>query len=129
MSRKTGVHHRGFSLVELLTAIAVISVVAGLAIPYFADMTNVASEKKDQRNAQTIAGAAACASAAGAKFVVAGDKLATVKKLRAGVAPLSGPFKGQTFRVPGIADDDLTRALPYLTLINDELQYGSAATH
>jgi prepilin-type N-terminal cleavage/methylation domain-containing protein len=118
----------GFSLVELLTVIAVITVIAGLVLPYFGDMTNTANEKKDQRNAQTIASTAECATAAGAQFIVAGDLEATIKKLRIGASPDTGAFKGRVFKLPGISDGDISRAMPYLTLSNNALQFHTTAT-
>lgn len=119
---------RGFSLVELLTTITILGILASIALGYLSGINDSATTAKNLRNAQTIASVANCASAAGANFIVSGDKQATIENLRTGTSPNSGPFKGQLFKLTGLSDDDITLALPYLTLSGSEMVYRNTIT-
>jgi hypothetical protein len=63
------------------------------------------------------------ASAAGASFVVANDKAATVQNLVSGSTPNAGLFKGRTFKLPPMQNASVTGALRYLSFNNTELVY------
>jgi len=87
---------QGFSLVEILVAIAVIAVIAAIAILNSTGGASGANEAKDRQNAQNIAAVAAAARAAGATNV-------TVAGLVAGITQtIPGTTNTATFRVDGL---------------------------
>jgi len=118
----------GFSLFELMIAIAIISLFASMAQMVFGGINDSAEFQKNRRNAQEIAGVASTASAAGADFIVPGDERATIVNLRNGVAPTTGAFSGRTFIIPGLTDADITGAMNYLTLSDSELVYNQVGS-
>ena len=113
----------GFSMIELMMAIAFISVFASIALMLYGKLNDTATFQKDRRNAQEIAGVASSASAAGASFIVPGDERATIVNLRNGVAPTTGAFKGRSFIIPGLSDADVTGAMRFLSLRDSDLLY------
>lgn len=114
----------GFSLVEMLVVIAVIGIMAAIGIMAFSIEHRRAFEAaRNRRNAQEIASIAASARAAGADFMVAGDKEQSVRNLMVGVAPTSGNFGGSTFKLSGLTDEDVTAALGYIEIQNGGLIY------
>jgi prepilin-type N-terminal cleavage/methylation domain-containing protein len=121
--KKTGQAAPGFSLIELMMAVALVGILANLAMMAFGGVAQDAEFQKDKRNAQEIATLAATANAAGASFIVAGDERATIVNLRVGVSPTSGAFRGQIFRIPGVSDNEITGAMKFLTLNDTDLVY------
>lgn len=113
----------GFSLMELMIAVSIMGILASIGVLAYGGARQAADDQKDKRNAQEIASVAAMASAAGASFVVSGDEQATISNLRGGVAPSRGAFRGRTFQLGSMADSDITGAMRFLVMVNDELQY------
>lgn len=106
---------RGFSLLELLVVVTVIAIMCGLVIASYGGEHREAMRRMvDQRNAQEIVSLGVSATVAGADFVVAGDKQATVGRLIAGTVGRDGIWKGKTFRLGGIDEHRLPGALAFV---------------
>ncbi|MFO1484164.1 MAG: type II secretion system protein [Verrucomicrobiaceae bacterium] len=116
----------GFSLFEMLITMAIFAILSSLALASFGNSTSAAKIQKDKRNAQLLAATASAASAAGASFMVEGDKQATILKLCEGCSPTQGIFKGRVFKFPSLAAEDLAAVMPYLKLNGGLLEYHSA---
>ena len=121
--KKAGQAAPGFSLLELMMAVALIGILASLSVMAFGGLSPTSEFQKNKRNAQEIAGLASTACAAGADFIVPGDERATIVNLRNGVTPTSGAFRGRIFIVPGLSDTDITGAMNFLTLSDSDLLY------
>ncbi|MDB6075858.1 MAG: N-terminal methylation site-containing protein, partial [Verrucomicrobiaceae bacterium] len=85
----------------MLVVIAVIGIIAAIAIPNIGNVNAAARSSTGKRNAQTLASTFSAAMAAGVDMS-SYDKTTAIGALTTGVAPLSGPFKGQQFIVPNI---------------------------
>jgi prepilin-type N-terminal cleavage/methylation domain-containing protein len=116
----------GFSLIELMMAVAIIGILANLSMMAFGGLSQTSEFQKNKRNAQEIAGLASMASAAGADFIVPGDERATIVNLRTGVTPTTGVFNGRIFIIPGLSDTDITGAMTFLTLNETDLLYNQS---
>jgi prepilin-type N-terminal cleavage/methylation domain-containing protein len=104
---------QGFSLIELLVSIAIIAIIAGIAIPVISSIIQRGQETAARRNAQSIAGLASSASAAGnLELSAAVDKTTAVDLLVAGVTG-EGQFAGNLF-VIHLKDNERERAMQYL---------------
>ncbi|MES2594273.1 MAG: prepilin-type N-terminal cleavage/methylation domain-containing protein [Verrucomicrobiota bacterium] len=113
----------GFSLMEMLIVVAIIGIMVNLVLFSWSGNNAEVNAIKDRRNAQTIASLASTASVAGADFVVAGDIPATVEALAQGTTPTSGAFKGREFKLPPMAEKEVTSALNYLNWSGSDLIY------
>jgi prepilin-type N-terminal cleavage/methylation domain-containing protein len=123
LSTSSGRTRRGFSLVEMLTVIAIMGILTSISIGAFGGARQGAVDQKDKRNAQEIASTAAIASAAGAQFLVPGDERATINNLRTGCTPSQGAFKGRLFKLSNLAEPEINGAMRFLALNDSELQY------
>jgi len=104
---------RGFSLVELITVIAVLGLMTAIMIPQLSNVDSSARRASSQRNAQHlvdiyVSGAAAGISWAGS---TRNEKIAAVVN---GAAPDVGAFAHKTFRVPNMVGTVLTDTYPFI---------------
>jgi prepilin-type N-terminal cleavage/methylation domain-containing protein len=95
---------RGLSLVELLTVLMIIGLIAALSIPHLGSLTGVADDVKDKRNAQTILLSYTTGAAAGIQWP-AGDVAVKVTAVLAGQKPPTGVFADTWFRANVPADE------------------------
>lgn len=117
----------GFSLVEVLVVIALLGVLSGVLIGWYANYHHEVIQKVTcQRNAQEIVSIGVCATMAGANFVVPGDKRATVENLINGTIGQTGLWKGKVFRLTSLEPAALPGALEYVTFDASLLLYEPA---
>ncbi len=117
----------GFSLIEMLTFVCILGIMATMAIPLFGN-TAGARQAKDQRNAQNFCSMATAASAAGIA-VISGtsDVEVVMHRLTDGLTVTKGPLSGRTFKVPNVTDEEIKFASDYLEIRNGSLLYSSTA--
>lgn len=117
----------GFSLVEVLVAVAILGILCGVAVNWYASASQEHLQKLvDQRNAQEIVSLAVHATLGEAPFVVGGDKRATVQKLLDGTIAKAGAWKGRTYRLNPLENSLLDGALKYVKLDGELLLYEPA---
>lgn len=100
-------HHfrRGFSLVEMLVVVGIITVLASLAILNFSSFFDQSERSKNMRNAQTVVTVFTSARHAGAVFQSSTlDGL--LDELVAGASPQEGPLAGHRFAVGSLAPQE-----------------------
>lgn len=114
---------QGFSLIELLTVVAILGVFASIALVMMGNINQSSVDTRDRRNAQELAAVCASAQAAGVDFVVAGDIDETIKNVVKGGEPADGAFAGRFFGLQGLAPADQETAKKYLELNNGSLQF------
>lgn len=114
-------HNSGFSLFELLMAIAILGVMGSMAVAALGSQTDAAGNTRDRRNAQEIAAVCTTASAAGLNFVTSDRLDATIRKIIEGAAPTSGAFKNRFFKVNLIGEADIAGAMRFLEIKNGDL--------
>ncbi|HCN30678.1 MAG TPA: hypothetical protein DIT64_18495 [Verrucomicrobiales bacterium] len=120
-SRRTSL---GFSLIELLTAIAILGLIAGIGIPVFGGNADHARHARDQRNAQTISSLYVTAQAAGVDFSTDIQEVAAiVSRLEQGVTVGKGILKGRTYMLPNLGTEGFSGAVQFLKLENGMLVY------
>jgi prepilin-type N-terminal cleavage/methylation domain-containing protein len=114
----------GFSLVELLVALAVIGVIAGLAMPSIAGVVAGGRSAKEKRQAQSVALTFAAARSAGAHFPVATREGIVDALTTPGGVQGSGVLADVSFSVPVAASEQsAVRSSP--CLVDKRLQDGS----
>lgn len=117
----------GFSLLELLTCVALIGIITALAMPFYTTAEG-ARDARDKRNAQTLCSICAVAQAAGVSVVNEGDaKIDILRTLSEGVTVESGPLRGRTLSVPNMGDDEVTAASRYVEIENGQLVYNASS--
>jgi prepilin-type N-terminal cleavage/methylation domain-containing protein len=121
LTHPTTRRQQGFSLFELLMAIAIIGILGSLAMPLFAGQQVVAHELKTKRNAQELVIECAGAQAGGVDFVVEGDLDATLANLKAGAVATTGVFQGRQFGIRGMAVEEIELSKVLLDLRDGSL--------
>jgi type II secretory pathway pseudopilin PulG len=89
-------------LVELLTTVSIIAILAAIALPYIGSINSEANNMKNKRNAQTIVGTYSAGEAAGEAAGVkwpAGNVATKVAAIIAEKNPTGGIFATTTFKV------------------------------
>lgn len=103
----------GFSLVELLTIIAILGLLAAIMIPNIAATNESARNTVARRNAQNLASIYSCGEIAGVDWG-ASDVASATTNVLAGKAAGDGAFAGKVFKAAGLKPEDLTLAQRYL---------------
>lgn len=114
---------RAFTIVETLACVLIISILAALAIGWYAGHREVVVKVSHQRNAQEIVNLAVCATVAGCDFVVPGNKVSTVQNLITGTYGTTGIYKGKLFRLTSLELDQLNDSLPFVKMENGLILY------
>ena len=117
---------RGLSLVEMLVVVAIIGVIAALCIMVLGGQRKALVEARDRRNAQEIASLCQAAKAAGVELAVADDPVLTAQLAVTGKEAEGGAFDGKTFKLPGLADDDVESAAFFLDVVGMEVTYNGS---
>ena len=106
---------RAFSLMEMLVVIALIGLLSTISLALMTgDHRETVQEIRDQRNAQEIVNLATAAQAAGAPVIENDDMRGTIQNLIDGTSPKSGSFRGRTFRLNNLREEEINGALQYL---------------
>ena len=123
MIAQTRPYQSGFSIVELLVCIALITVVTSLGIPLLHGASE-AQDAKDKRNAQSLCSLSVIAQASGVGLIDADmSKVEALEALRQGVVVPDGPMRGRIFRINNLPDGDLSAAARYVQLLDGQLFY------
>ncbi|WP_395750860.1 type II secretion system protein [Prosthecobacter sp.] len=93
----------GFSLIELLTVMVIIGLLAAIVIPNLSFLSGTADKVKDKRNAQNILLAYTTGAAAGVKWP-GGDVATQVAAVLAGRKPNGGSLANMNFQSTVSAD-------------------------
>ncbi len=113
--------YRGFSLVELITAIAILGVLAALVIPAIVPDFEGSKKVKSQKNARTIIELATSLRSAGVSEVDAtGTPEAAVRKLISGVQG-RGILHNAFFKLPEMSDAEIVNSLEFIEMRNGQL--------
>lgn len=103
----------GFSLVELLTVIAVVGILAAIVLPTLSRVFESAEENGFKRNAQNIAQVYNSARMAGASLPDGSDLDAVIQSLAQGVTG-KGSLSSVTFQLGAIDQMQVTGAKQFL---------------
>ncbi len=114
---------KAFSLVEMLSVIAVIGIISPIAIPGISNIRESAERASAQRNAQNLASVFVSAQAAGLDLLVDSDLSGTISNIVQGGFASEGVFNGSFFGLPGLNNEEQADALAYLRLEGDTLKY------
>mgnify|MGYP001827804516 CR=1 FL=1 len=121
--RDARVRSGGFGLVELITAIAVLGVLASILFPFYNNVQDGAQERKCKRIAQEFAAISTSASAAGSYDLADAGSVAEAMELLVNGVSGSGLFGETQFRVSQVRHTDQSMAAHYLTLRDGVLIY------
>ena len=102
----------GFSLMELLTTIAIIGIMAAITMPFFDSLSDESDKVKDKRNAQNINTAYTTGAAAGVVWPT-GDVATKVAAVLVGESPTDGVFTGTMFRST-VNEDHVTATYKFI---------------
>jgi prepilin-type N-terminal cleavage/methylation domain-containing protein len=116
---------RGFSLIELLTTIAILGVLSSIALFSMSGVNQNVKDTRDRRNAQELAFVCGNAHAAGFDFVTDTSVEGTVKKIVQGGTPTDGAFAGKSFGLSGLSEQDQAAASKFLEIKDGTLSYNS----
>ncbi len=119
---KPHIRTRAFSLVEMLSVVAVIGIVSAIAVPNIGRINESARIAAAKRNAQSIASVCASAQAAGLDFVT-DDLTQSIANVVQGGTASEGVFAGAFFGVPALSEAERFAATRYLLLDGDNLVY------
>ncbi len=111
-----------FSLVEMLTVISGIGILATIALVAFQSLNETASSTVAKSNAQKSASLSLSLSGLDAAHVLTpslGGVDATLRFLNQGVTASGGSFEGQTFVLSGMTLEELEKAASYLQVTAD----------
>jgi prepilin-type N-terminal cleavage/methylation domain-containing protein len=118
----------GFSLVEMLTFVAIVGILTSIVVPMLGS-TNSVAEARLRRNAQELTSAFNAANAAGLNFSVQGNMDATLAAIIQGSKPASGVFKDRFFGLRSINLEEAKLATKYLKLDGEDLLYTGASAN
>jgi prepilin-type N-terminal cleavage/methylation domain-containing protein len=116
-------HRQGFSLLEMLTTVAIVGVLASIALAAMTSINQNTKDARDRRHAQQIAAICNAAQAAGVDFMTSNELKTVVQNVVTGGSPKDGPFVGKFFAVPSVTADEQAAAQKYLELKDGMLSY------
>ena len=122
-SKITRRHSKGFSLAELLIAIAIIGIIAMLAVPVLAGAVSRSDGARDHRHAQSLSAMAGNAVAAGDLSIPAASSASEVVDLLIAGVKGSGVFEASLFQVHGLDSEEVAGALLLLQFEGGILNY------
>lgn len=117
---------RAFSLVEMLIVVAIIGVIAAVCIMALGGQRKGFVDARDRRNAQEIASLCQAAKAAGVILAVPDDPVLTAQLAVSGKQATGGVFDGKTFKLPGLASEDVESAAYFLDVVGTDVSYNGS---
>lgn len=111
---------RGFTLVEVQIAVAVIALVAAIALPQVCRITDQAGRAKEKMNAQHLSTISAAAAAGGVVFT---DLDSAVRQLTTaeGAVVAGGSLAGSRYRLTSLSPVEVENAKRHLLFANGQL--------
>lgn len=110
----------GFSLIEILVAVAVMGIMAAIAVPQVVRMTGQAQAGKEMTNAQRLSSTAAAAVAGGVVFRDLESALAALTS-EEGVVATAGGLTGTRYRVRRFSAEELEAVKRHLRFADGQL--------
>ncbi len=116
-------NNQAFSLVEMLSVIAVIGIISAIAVPSIGRINDSAREAAAKRNAQNIASVITSAQAAGLDFLAPQGLPQTVANVVQGGTVSEGVFAGAFFGVPSLSATEIDAVQSYLWQTDTQVLY------